>query len=205
MTAHARPSSPTPVAPAAVSPARRLIVTADDFGASLEVNEAVERAHRSGILTSASLMVGAAAAEDAISRARRLPSLAVGLHLALVRARPVLPASDLPALVGPDGRFPDGLVGSGFRFFFRPSSRVQLEREIRAQFEAFRRTGLELDHVDAHNHMHVHPTVLEIVLRVGREHGLAAVRVPREPFLPSWRAGRSHGNSDSARDTPQPF
>jgi chitin disaccharide deacetylase len=191
MTPSARPASPA-LALAVDAPSRRLIVTADDFGLSVAVNEAVELAFRSGILTSASLMVGAPATSDAVERARRLPSLAVGLHLALVRARPLLPPSELPTLVGPDGRLPAGLVRSGFRFFFRRAAREELEREVRAQFEAFRRTGLELDHVDAHNHMHVHPTVFEVVLRVGREHGLSAVRVPREPFLASWRAGRSN-------------
>ena len=63
---------------------KRLVVTADDFGLSLEVNEAVEQAHREGILTAASLMVSAPAAADAVARAKRLPSLRVGLHLVLV-------------------------------------------------------------------------------------------------------------------------
>ena len=77
---------------------KRLVVTADDFGLSLEVNEAVEQAHRDGILTAASLMVSAPAAADAVARARRMPSLRVGLHLVLVEAWPTLPAADLPDL-----------------------------------------------------------------------------------------------------------
>src|SRR4051794_34141552 len=90
-----------------LSPAgeRTLIVTADDFGASLAVNDAVEQAHRQGILTSASLMVAAPAAGDAVARARRLPALKVGLHLVLTDGRPLLPARDIPALVGRDGNF----------------------------------------------------------------------------------------------------
>ena len=82
----------------------RLVVTADDFGLSVPVNEAVEEAATRGILTAASLMVGAPAARDAVERARRLPRLGVGLHLALIDASPVLPPSQIPALVGPDGR-----------------------------------------------------------------------------------------------------
>ena len=65
----------------------RLIVTADDFGMSMEVNEAVEEAHRNGILTCASLVVAGDAAEDAVRRAKRLPGLGVGLHLAIFGAR----------------------------------------------------------------------------------------------------------------------
>ena len=165
-----------------------LIVTGDDFGVSGAANEAIEQAHRQGILNTASLMVGAEAAEDAVRRARRLPALRVGLHLVLVRGRPVLPAAEVPDLVGADGAFSTRLVRAGVRFFFRPRVRRQLGTEIRAQFEKFRATGLTLDHVNAHNHMHLHPSVLGLVLRIGADYGLRAVRLPHEPFLASWRA-----------------
>lgn len=133
-------------------------------------------------------MVGAPATQDAIFRARRLPDLNVGLHLVLVRGHPVLPPDKIPSLVDGEGRFREGLVRAGFRYFFLPAVRRQVKTEIRAQFEAFRETGLRLDHVNAHNHMHVHPTVLGLILQVGREYGLPAVRLPCEPFFPSWRA-----------------
>jgi chitin disaccharide deacetylase len=161
---------------------RRLIVNADDFGAAPEVNEAVELAHREGVLRSASLMVGAAAAGDAIERARRLPALAVGLHLVLVHGRPVLPPERVPDLVDERGEFLVDLVRAGFRFFLRLGVRAQLAAEIRAQFERFAQSGLALDHADAQSHMHVHPTVFAAMLRIGREYGLRAVRIPREPF-----------------------
>jgi hopanoid biosynthesis associated protein HpnK len=159
---------------------RRLIITADDFGLCLPVNEAVERAHTEGLLTCASLMVSGAAAEDAIERARRLPSLRVGLHLVLVEGRPVSPPRTVPALVDKNGELLRNLALAGVRFFFLPGARRQLELEIRAQFESFQRTGLALDHVTAHNHMHLHPTVLGLVLRIGREYGMKAMRVPSE-------------------------
>jgi hopanoid biosynthesis associated protein HpnK len=170
--------------------ARRLIVTADDFGLALPVNEGVELAHRDGILTATSLMVSGDAAADAVERARRLPELRVGLHLVLVEGRPVLPPERVPDLVDEAGEFSCDLVRAGFRFFFLPAVRRQLAGEIRAQFEAFERTGLTLDHVNAHNHMHLHPTVLSLILSVGRDFGLRAVRVPYEPPLASWRATR---------------
>jgi chitin disaccharide deacetylase len=169
---------------------KRLIVTADDFGASVAVNEAVEQACRTGILTTASLMVGAAAAADAVARARQLPSLRVGLHIVIVCGRPVLPADQIPALVRADGNFSEALLATSLQVFFRPSARRQLEAEIRAQFEAFDATGLALDHVNAHNHLHLHPTVLRIILKVGRDHGLRAMRIPYEP-LPGNRSQRA--------------
>ncbi|MFN3075817.1 MAG: hopanoid biosynthesis-associated protein HpnK [Alphaproteobacteria bacterium] len=167
---------------------RRLIVTADDFGLAVPVNEAVEGAFRRGILTGASLMVAGAAAADAIERARRLEGLEVGLHLVLVNGRPVLPASEVPDLVDPDGRFPRNEVAQGIRIFLNPAARRQMEAEVRAQFEAFRQTGLPLGHVDGHHHFHQHPAVLSLLLRMRREFGLATVRVPFEPFRPSWRS-----------------
>jgi chitin disaccharide deacetylase len=164
---------------------KRLIVTADDFGATVAINEAVERAHRGGVLTSASLMVAEPAAYDAVERSRRMPALAVGLHVALTNARPMLAPERVPDLVDRDGRFDGRLVRAGVRFFALPRVRAQVRAEIRAQFEAFAATGLALDHVDGHNHLHVHPTILSAILEIGRGFGMRAVRVPFEPFRPS--------------------
>jgi hopanoid biosynthesis associated protein HpnK len=161
-----------------------LIVTADDFGLHTAVNEAVELGCRDGILTAASLMVAAPAAADAVRRARELPALRVGLHLVLADGYSALPPERIPSLVDPQGRFPNRMFVDGLRFFALPAVRRQLEDEIRAQFDAFVSTGLTLDHVNAHKHFHLHPTVLEMLLRIGREYGLrdglAGVRVPDE-------------------------
>jgi hopanoid biosynthesis associated protein HpnK len=167
---------------------KRIIVTGDDFGLAIAVNEAVIEAHCRGVLTTASLMVGAESARDAVDRAKECPSLKVGLHLVLVEGVPVLPPESIPGLVNEKGEFSSNLVRSGFRYFFRPGIRKQLEAEIRAQFEAFCRTGLPLDHANAHNHMHLHPTILRLILKVGKEYGLRAVRLPNEPPFRSWKA-----------------
>jgi hopanoid biosynthesis associated protein HpnK len=170
---------------------KKIILTGDDFGLSFRINEAVEEAHRRGILTTASLMVGVRATADAVERARRFPSLKVGLHLVLVDGFPVLPPETIPNLVDQRGRLLSALFRAGMNFFFWPKVRHQLEAEIRAQFEAFRKTGLLLDHVNTHHHMHLHPTVSELVLNIGRDYGMRAMRLPYEPLLPSWRASRN--------------
>lgn len=172
---------------------KRLIVTGDDFGLSLPINEAIEQAHTNGILTTTCLMMSGPAVADAVARAQQLPNLGVGLHVVAVCGKPVLPIEEVSSLVGANGDFDDNLIRAGFRYFFLPSVRRQLEAEIRAQFQAFRETGLALDHVNAHNHMHVHPTLLGTILRIGREFGLKAVRVPFEPDI------RGHGRSLGAR------
>lgn len=160
---------------------KHLIVTADDFGLSPQVNAAVELAHRGGILTAASLMVAAPAAAAAVEIARRTPGLRVGLHLALVDARPALPPAEIPDLVGPDGWFRRDTARFGAELFFSPRMRGQLAREVEAQFAAYAATGLPLDHVDAHQHFHLHPTVAGLMVRVGARHGMRAVRIPAEP------------------------
>lgn len=169
--------------PAPQPPRSGLIVTADDFGLHEAVNEAVERAHVQGVLDAASLMVAAPAAADAVERAKRLPTLAIGLHLVLADGPAMLPPGVIPDLVDADGRFGDHMARDGFRFFFLPRVRRQLAAEIRAQFEAFAATGLTLDHVNAHKHFHLHPTVLSLMLSIGREYGLRAVRLPAEPGM----------------------
>ena len=167
---------------------KRLIITADDFGAAVPINEAVEEGHRSGVLSAASLMVGAPAMADAVERARRLPSLGVGLHLTLVDGRPVLSPHHVPDLVGPDGRFSNDPVRFGIALFFSAEMRRQAEAEIQAQFERFRTTGLPLDHINGHQHFHMHPVVARAIARTAPEFGAPAVRIPREPFWHSWRA-----------------
>jgi len=170
--------------------AKRLIVTADDFGLSLPVNEAVERAHREGILSAASLMIGAPAAEDAVARARSLPSLGVGLHLTLLEGRPILPPEKVPGLVGPDGRFPKDPVRLGLALYFSSELRRQAAAEITAQFERFGETGIVMDHVNGHQHFHLHPVVLRAILEVSPRYGLPPVRLPFEPFGASFGANR---------------
>ena len=160
---------------------KRLIITADDFGAAVEVNRAVERAHRDGILSAASLKVAGPAVNDAVERARAMPGLRVGLHLVLVEGRPVLPAAAVPDLVDKSGNFRTDMARSGAAMFFRPGVRAQLRAEVEAQFAAFEATGLRLDHVNAHKHFHLHPTIAGLIVKLGKRHGVRGARVPLEP------------------------
>ena len=160
---------------------KRLIITADDFGAAEAVNDAVEHAHRNGILTAASLMVSGSHAADAVRRARGMPNLRVGLHLVLVDGKPVLPASAVPDLVDQRGNFRTDMARTGAAMFFLPKVRRQLEAEIEAQFAAFETSGLMLDHVNAHKHFHLHPTIAELMVKMATRHGARGARVPLEP------------------------
>lgn len=173
----------------------RLIITADDFGLSPEVNDAVEQAHREGVLTCASLLVTGPAAADAVRRARRMPALGVGLHLALLDAPSARACAEIPDLLAPDathlGRRPI-LLGTRIALFRHV--RDQVQSEMRAQFELFARSGLQLDHVNGHWHFHQHPTVAALLANeFAAPFGIRAVRAPREPIVAAWRAAGCHG------------
>lgn len=158
-----------------------VVFSADDFGLTASVNEAVELAHLKGRLTQASLMVAAPYAADAIARARRLPELKTGLHLVLVDGDSLLGHARLPNITGPDGKFGRDQLALGFRYFFSPAARRELQAEIRAQFAAYAASGLRLHHADAHKHMHLHPIVAATMIAIGKEFGLQRIRVPAEP------------------------
>jgi hopanoid biosynthesis associated protein HpnK len=158
---------------------RRAIVSADDFGLSIAVNDGIEQAHREGLLSTASLMVAGDAAADAVRRAQAMPDLRVGLHLVTIEGPAVLPAADIAALVDESGQFPPDQLG--LRYAFSRTARQQLAREVAAQYRAFAASGLTLDHANAHKHMQLHPTVGRLLIEVGRAYGLRAMRIPAEP------------------------
>jgi hopanoid biosynthesis associated protein HpnK len=161
---------------------RRLIVTADDFGRSGAVNHAVIRAHREGILTSASLMVNEPAADEAVALARENPGLGVGLHLTLLSGHSALPRERIPGLVNARQEFGSDPARTGWRFFFRRDLLGQLRREIHAQFQKFHATGLPLDHLNGHLHLHLHPTIFGILMTDAAPLGLERVRLTFDPF-----------------------
>lgn len=176
-----------PITPYDPSRPKRVIFSADDFGMSPGVNRGIIAAHRDGVLTNASIMVNGAAYAEAVEQARACPRLGVGLHLVLLQGRATVPHAAAPALVDTAGMFSNKPVGTGLRYFFAPGLRPQLEREIRAQLEKFITTGLALSHVDGHLNIHMHPTVLEILLHLAPQYGIRAMRVPREPLRISLR------------------
>jgi len=127
-------------------------------------------------------MVGAPAAADAVARARAMPTLRVGLHVVLVDGAPLSDRAKIPGLIGRDERLRNDLFRYATQIAANPSLRRQMASEIAAQFEAYRATGLPLDHVDAHRHFHLHPTVAAAIIRIGGHYGMRALRVPVEPW-----------------------
>ncbi len=136
---------------------KSLIVTADDFGYSPDVNAAVLRAHREGVLRFASLMVDRPAAAEAAAMAKDAPGLGVGLHLELCADEP---------------------EKAGLRYFFDAKARAGVEGEIRRQIEALLALGIRPTHADGHINIHVHPVIFPALCRLAREYGIPRVRLP---------------------------
>jgi hopanoid biosynthesis associated protein HpnK len=160
---------------------KQLILTADDFGRSPEINAAIERAHRAGFLTQASLMVNEPAADEAVQIARRNPALRVGLHLTLCAGR----ALSVSPLTDAQGNFSTSPAIAGLRYFFTTALACPLREEIRAQFERFRALGFPPTYWDGHAHLHLHPTILRLAVPIAREHSFRTTRLVREPGPPA--------------------
>jgi hopanoid biosynthesis associated protein HpnK len=171
---------------------RRLIVNADDFGLSHSVNEAVARAHREGILTTASLMVNESGFDEAVRLAKENPKLGVGLHLTLLHGHSTLAAEKIPGLVDSQREFSNSPVGVGMSYFFKRSLREQLRAEIHEQFKKFHGTGLVLDHVNGHLHLHLHPVVFKILMEDAGPLGIRQMRLTRDCLARSRKMSQGH-------------
>jgi chitin disaccharide deacetylase len=161
---------------------RRLIVNADDFGRSHSINEAVIRAHQEGILTTASLMVNESACAEAVALAKQHPALGVGLHLTFLCGHSALPATEIPLLVNANQAFTENSFEAGMKYYFKTELRQQLHAELLAQFDRFKATGLPLDHVNGHLHMHLHPVIFDILMEQAASLGITRVRLTADPL-----------------------
>lgn len=159
---------------------KELIINADDFGLCQGANKGIIKAWQQGILTSASIMPGGAAFDEAVALAKEHPGLQVGLHLTLVQGRGVLPSQGLPSLVDNNGDFGNDPVLAGMRYYFLRPLRKKLHREIEAQIVKCLDAGIPLSHLDGHLNIHMHPVVFDILTELMPKHGIKTFRLSRE-------------------------
>jgi predicted glycoside hydrolase/deacetylase ChbG (UPF0249 family) len=157
---------------------RRLIVTADDVGLHRGMTDGAIRAHTDGIVTACSVVANGAAFEHAVERLRDVPSLAVGVHLALVEERPL--ADNVASLVGTNGLFHESYAAIVPRYFAGRIDVDDVERELRMQIETVLQTGLTVTHLNGHQHLHLLPRVFAIVQQLAEEYGIGYVRIVDE-------------------------
>jgi len=165
----------------------RLIVNADDFGASVAINRGVERACREGIVTSASLMAGGAAFDDAAARLDDFPELGVGVHLTLSAGRAVLEPGAAPTLISPAGALPENAAAFARGFLSGKISSAEVRAELAAQLAKVLGAGVRVTHLDSHQHLHNFSGVAGVVVDLAREFGVRAVRSSRCRLWPPGR------------------
>jgi chitin disaccharide deacetylase len=165
---------------------RQLIVNADDFGLTAGVNRAIIETHSGGIVSSATLMASGAAFEDAVERARAVPTLSVGCHVVLVDGAPVSAPGAVDTLLAIRSAEPDKFYSRvsavAARAVFGGFDPDQLVEEIGAQIGTLQSAGLELTHLDTHKHTHIFPEILGALVRAARICGVPALR---NPFVPA--------------------
>lgn len=162
---------------------KRLVVTADDVGLHRGMTAGAMRAHDQGIVGAVSLCAVGGDFAGAVEALRERPRLEPGVHLVLVGERPLSPAASVASLVGQDGRFLPGFRAFTLRYALRRIAIGEVELELRAQIETVLRAGIRPVHLNSHQHLHVLPRVLEVVLRLAREYDIPWVRVPTDPAV----------------------
>ena len=148
---------------------KQLIVTADDVGLHRGMTAGAIRAHEQGIVTACSIVANGRAFDDAVARLRDLPSLEVGVHLALVEEQ------SLTGLA-----LPKGYSSFAPRYALRSLPLAAIARELRAQVERVAATGLRITHLNGHQHLHLLPRIFDLVLELASEFAIPYVRIVDE-------------------------
>lgn len=143
-----------------------LVVNADDFGFTRDVNDGIVEAHRKGILTSTTLMANGECFDHAVELARLNPTLDIGCHLVLIGGRSLLP---------PFHPYPKNVKALMLAVM---KGQLNVERELDAQICRILDAGIVPTHLDTHKHTHLLPQVLRAVGSLSRKHGIAWVRRP---------------------------
>lgn len=157
----------------------RLVVNADDMGLTEGVNRAALRGHVDGVVTSVSLLAVGRAFDHAVPLLRDHPELSVGAHLAVVgEDPPLLSAAEVPTLVDRNGRFPLSYRALVLRSAAGRLDPADVSREMGAQLQRIRGIGLEISHMDTHQHTHLWPLVGQVVARLADEARIPCVRLP---------------------------
>jgi predicted glycoside hydrolase/deacetylase ChbG (UPF0249 family) len=160
---------------------RRLIINADDFGFTRDVNAGIVHAHRAGVLTSTTLMANGAAFDDAVQLAKQTPTLDIGAHLVLVQGHAVLDGRPLPET-------PRQLLPA------LAKRSLNVYAELKAQIEKIQASGIRLSHLDSHKHTHLIPGVFRTVVKLADEFGIRWVRLPLDSTVRFGRLSCAVGN-----------
>ncbi|MGM9569530.1 MAG: ChbG/HpnK family deacetylase [Phascolarctobacterium sp.] len=162
---------------------KKLIVNADDFGLHTLINQGIIKGHKEGFITSTSIMPSADAYEEAVELAKANPKLGIGIHLTLVGGvKSVLPKEKVASLLDSEGSFLPDYVAFAKRFYTGGVKSSELEAELRAQVEKALSSGINITHIDSHQHTHVLPGLNGLVRKLCNEYNIKRERIPKEGY-----------------------
>jgi predicted glycoside hydrolase/deacetylase ChbG (UPF0249 family) len=159
---------------------KKVIVNADDFGLAQGVNEGIIKAHQEGILTSATLMANMPGFDQAVELAGANPELGVGVHLNILRGRPLSLAQKVGSLLSQENRFIPSVSSLLYRMALKKINFDEVEREFRAQVEKVRKAGIHPSHIDSEKHIHLIRPLFRIVLKLAKEYKIDRIRFIQE-------------------------
>lgn len=162
-----------------------VIVNADDFGISEEVNNAIRLAFERGLIGRTTLMVNMPYAEQAMDIARECGFIdSVGLHLNLTAGIPLYdPMSSDPVMCDMQGKFTaDFARNLKTRFFLPKSTTVNVENELKAQLKRYEELGGVLWHLDSHHHVHTNPSVWRPLRKAMKACPVRSIRLGRNMY-----------------------
>lgn len=170
----------------------KIIFNADDFGISLGVNEAIYKAYQEGILNAASLMVNQKYASDAVALSKKMPLLDLGLHLNLTNEYAAAEAQKIPLLADQNGKFKNGFLKLLLLSFFKPHAfKKQVQIEIEAQIKKALKMGARIEHIDSHRHVHIIPSIFDVVRQLAPKYKIKRIRTINECALLTIKANKS--------------
>lgn len=162
---------------------KKLIINADDFGLHKSVNIGIINGFQEGFIRSTSIMPGGKAFEQAVALAKDCPKLGIGVHLTLVAEKSVIDPEKVSTLVDCSGYLPAGYFEFMNKYILGKFDFGQIRTELDSQIAKVFATGLKITHLDSHQHLHVLPGILDIVMDLARKYNIPALRIPCEPYL----------------------
>lgn len=162
---------------------KKLIINADDFGLHETINSGIIQGHTAGFVTSTTIMANGNAFQHAVEFATANKELAIGVHLTLVGAKPVCEPEQVKSLVDTEGDLASQYPQFLLRYIKGQIALADIDQELRAQVQKVADTGIQITHLDSHQHMHIVPGIIEITMDIAKEFGIKAVRIPAEPYF----------------------
>lgn len=161
---------------------KRIIINADDFGLTEGINKGIAYGFRYGIITRASLMPCATAFDHAVSLVRQNPGLGIGVHLTLVGEKPVSSPDKIKSLIGSDGVFYKDHQAFLLKYFSKKIKLDEIYNEFEVQIKKILDTGIEVSHMDSHQHLHMLPGIFELSVGLAKKFEIKNIRITRQDY-----------------------